>query len=157
MCFQVTSGIGGFIHAVAKGDVVAKARLSGADINDVGIGWGDADGADSLSRFVVEHRFPGVSRIRGFPHSTGDGAEVIRLRITRNTCHCLHAAAAKRPDQPPFHLLQRAGINFLRKGAITDKREEKNRHPNLRAHVITLRDIAESQQLALESHRSRET
>ena len=48
------AAVGGFVDAVAKRNVAADAGFAGADVNDVGIGIGNVDGADRGNRLLVK-------------------------------------------------------------------------------------------------------
>src|SRR6185369_1660443 len=52
------AGIGRFVHAVAGGEVGTLQAFAAADVNDVGIGRRDGDGADRAGWLFVEDRRP---------------------------------------------------------------------------------------------------
>jgi hypothetical protein len=58
------AGVGGLLNAVAGGEVGADDACAGADIDDVGVGGGDGDGADGAGGLVVEE-FPGGAEVGG--------------------------------------------------------------------------------------------
>ena len=59
--------VGGFVDAVADGEIGAMQSFAAGDINDVGIGGSDRDGADGLRGFVIEDGIPGAAVIVRFP------------------------------------------------------------------------------------------
>ena len=58
------AGVGGFVDAVADREIGAMQSFAAADINDVGIGGGDRDGADGLRGLVIEDRDSRCGRSR---------------------------------------------------------------------------------------------
>ena len=64
------AGVGRLVDAVARHDVAADARLAHADVDDVGVRFGDGDGADRRARdLAVGDRRPASRRRRS--SSTG--------------------------------------------------------------------------------------
>src|SRR5207245_2254853 len=61
------AGVGGFINAVAERNVAADAGFAGADVNDIGIGIGNVNGADGRDGLLIEERIPTVAAVSGFP------------------------------------------------------------------------------------------
>src|SRR5258708_19587796 len=61
------AGVAGTIDAIAERDVAADAGFAAADINHIGIGFGDGDGADGRGGLLFEEGIPGVARVGGFP------------------------------------------------------------------------------------------
>src|SRR6059036_1518092 len=91
------------VNAVAEGNVAANASFAGADVNDIGIRFGDCDAADGGGGLLVEKRIPGNAAVRGFPNAAGNRAKIIGIRLARHTGHGKGAPAAKGPDEAPLH------------------------------------------------------
>ena len=69
------------IDAIAKGNISADAGLAGAGINNIGIGFGNSNGADGRNTLLIEKRIPGNAAIIGFPDSAGDCAHVVGVGL----------------------------------------------------------------------------
>src|SRR5581483_4273211 len=103
--------------------------------------------------FLVEDRGPGQGTIRGLPHATAGGSEIVGGGITRNSGGSERAATAEWTNHPVLHALEervlmlvfgffgfRLGFSrFLFRGGFTgalscflsangEIREEKNEH-----------------------------
>src|ERR1017187_8684513 len=88
--------------------------LAAGDINNVGVGWGDGDGADRLRRLVVEDRRPGATVVIRLPYSAVDLAHVENIGLAGNASCGAGAASAKRADHPPVQVLISILGNLLR-------------------------------------------
>ena len=66
------AGVGGFVDAVADGEIGTLQAFAAGDVNDVRIRGRDRDGANGLRGFVVEDGRPGAAVVVGFqtPPST---------------------------------------------------------------------------------------
>src|SRR5207247_8876020 len=58
------AAVGGFIDAVAGGEVRALQPLAAPGIDDARIGGRDSDGADGTGRLIVEDGYPGAPEVR---------------------------------------------------------------------------------------------
>src|SRR5262245_52626972 len=63
------AGVGGFVDAVAGREIGANDSGTGADVDDVRIGWRDGNGADRAGGLAVEDRFPVRAIICRAPHT----------------------------------------------------------------------------------------
>ena len=99
------SGVGRFVDSVANGEVGAMQAFAAGDINNVGIGGSDGDGADRLRGFVVEDRSPGAAVVVGFPDAAVDLAHIEDIGLAGNAGGGASAAAAKRADHAPMQIL----------------------------------------------------
>src|SRR5581483_8141692 len=108
------TGVHGFIHPVAEGDVAANAGFAGADVDDVGIGRRHGNAADGRDRLLIEERNPGDAGVGGFPDAAGDRAEIIRVGIAGNAGDREDATATEWSDETPFHFLERVLVESLR-------------------------------------------
>jgi hypothetical protein len=95
------AGVGGLVHAAAVGGLRAGIGLAGADVDDVGIGGRDGDGADGLHRFMVEDGAPGAAGVVGLPHAAADRAHVEGVGLAGVAGHGEGAAAAHGADVAP--------------------------------------------------------
>ncbi len=96
--FPGFAGIDRFVDAVALGEIATDAGFAGANVDGVGIGGGDGEGADGRRFFVIEEGLPGESAIGGFPDAATDGAEVPGVRIAGDAGGGERAAAPVRAD-----------------------------------------------------------
>src|SRR5688572_25050058 len=97
------SGIERLPHAVAMGDVAAHGLLTGADVNDVGIGLGDGDRADGPAEEPVGDRLPALAAVSGLPDPAAGRAEVVDAGLRRDPLDGRGTAAPIRPDLAPLH------------------------------------------------------
>jgi hypothetical protein len=95
------SGVGGFVHAVAEGDLRAHVGFARTDIDNVGIGRRDINRAYRRNGLGIEHGGPSAARVFRLPHATADRAEVKRVRMARNSGNTVATAAAERPNHAP--------------------------------------------------------
>ena len=83
------AGVGGFVHAVAGGEIGALQSFAAADVDDVRIGLRDRQRADRSGRLIVEDRRPDAAVVV---------ASARRRRCSRR-CRRRSAASARRPPQ----------------------------------------------------------
>jgi len=95
------AGIGRLVDSIANGKIGAMQAFPAGDVNDVGIGGSNRDGADRLRRFVVKDGCPGTSIVVRLPHSSVDLAYVKDIRLARYAAGGSCATAAKRADHAP--------------------------------------------------------
>src|SRR6202043_3403765 len=57
------AGVGGFINAVADGEIGTRETFAAGNVNDVGIRRGNRDCPDRLRRLRIEDRPPGAAVI----------------------------------------------------------------------------------------------
>ena len=87
--------------------------LSAGDIDNVGVGSSDGDGADGLSWLVIENRVPGSAVVVGFPDSAVDLAHIENIRLAGNAGGGAGAASAKWADHAPVQILICVSGNLL--------------------------------------------
>jgi hypothetical protein len=66
------AGVGGFVDSVADRKIGAMQAFAAGDINDVGIGRSDGDGANRLRGLVVEDGRPGAAVVVRLPYAAVD-------------------------------------------------------------------------------------
>src|SRR5256714_9641450 len=98
------ASIGGLIHAIACSQIRALQAFPAADVNYVGVGRCDGDGADRTSFLVVKNGFPGVASIGGLPDAAIHRGHVKNIRLMRYARDRHGAATTKRTDTAPSHL-----------------------------------------------------
>src|SRR5579862_6127031 len=99
------AGVGGLVNAVADGKVGTMQSLTTGDVDDVGIGGSDSDGADRLSGFAIEDGIPCPAVIIRFPDAAVDLTHVEDIGLTSNSGGGARASAAKRADHAPVQFL----------------------------------------------------
>ena len=107
------SGVGGFVDAIAEGDVAADAGFAGAGVNHVGIRVGNGDGADGGDALLVEEWIPGDAAVGCFPDAAAHRAEIIGVRLAGNARDSDGAAAAEGSNEAPLHAAVGFGIDLL--------------------------------------------
>src|ERR1700722_20551917 len=122
--------IGRFVNAVADGKIGAVQSLAAGGINNVGIGRGNGDGADRLSRLVVEDGIPGAAVVVGLPHAAVYLRHIVDVRLAGNAGGGPGAAAAKWADHAPVQLLIGVLGNLCVECAARNGEQEKNEYAN---------------------------
>ena len=88
-----------FVNAVAVGGITADGAFAGADVDDVGIGGRDGDGADGAEVDVaVGDGLPVVAAVDGFEYAAAGSAEVVDKGLTGDTADGVDASAAEGSD-----------------------------------------------------------
>ena len=104
------AAIGGLPHAVPVGDVAADRELARADVHDVRIRLGDADGADSAAEILVGHRQPRVAAVDALEDAAAGGAEPVLLRTRRGARDRDAPTPAENADLAPGEGGKHAGV-----------------------------------------------
>src|ERR1700689_1564571 len=107
------AAIGGFVDAVARGQIGTNVGLTGTGINDLAVGWSDRDRADGADRLTVKYRVPNRSGVGGFPNAAVHRTKIKSGRVTRHARHGDHAAASEWSNQAPFEAIERFRRNRL--------------------------------------------
>ena len=95
--------------------IAADVRLAHADIDDVGVGFGNSDGAHrSGLELAVGDRHPVHAAIDGFPDSAAGGAEVVDIGLRGDARDSHHAAAAEWADVAILEFLERIEVGLRR-------------------------------------------
>src|SRR5712671_6992755 len=78
--FPGLTGVDGLIHTVSADDVPADASLSGTDIDDVGVGFGNGQRTNRRRcvLLLVKKSLPNEPAIGGLPSTPGHTAKIIR-------------------------------------------------------------------------------
>src|SRR5256885_1503086 len=105
----------------AHREVRALQPFAAADVDDVGIGWGDRERADRAGRLAVEQRRPGAPIIRGPPYAAVVDADVEEVGLTRHARPRHRATTAKRADRPPVELVEERRVVLL---GLCDRRQD---------------------------------
>ena len=112
-CVHVLPRVGRFVHAVADCEVGADDSRAGADVDDVGIGRRDGDGADRAGGLVIEQRRPGGTVVGGAPDAAVVEADVEDVGLAGHAGKRAGASGARRPDGAPVHLGIKLGVERL--------------------------------------------
>src|SRR5208282_6501588 len=97
--------VSGFVYAVADGEIGAMQTLSAGDINDVGIGRGNGNGADRLRGLVFENGTPGPAVVVRLPNPTVYLANVENVGLAGDSSSGAGAAASKWAHHAPVQVL----------------------------------------------------
>ena len=116
--------VGGFVNAVANGEIGAMQAFAAADIDDIGIGRSDGDGANGLRGLIVEDRIPGAAVVVGLPHAAVDLAHIENVGLAGHAGGSARAPAAERTDHAPAHFLVSAFGN-LREGSGCEEQSKR--------------------------------
>ena len=95
------AGVGRFVHAVADGEVGALQAFAAADVDDVGVGGRDGEGADGAGGLVVEDGLPGAAVVVGLPDAAVVDADVEDVGLCRDAGGADGPAAAEGSDVAP--------------------------------------------------------
>ena len=112
-------GIGGFVDAVAVGDVKPDGGFAHPGIDHIGVGAGDRDGADGGGfEEAIRDVAPIDAAILGLPDAACAGAEIERRGIDGITGDSDDTPAAGRADAPPMQGVEVACCGGLRKALV---------------------------------------
>ncbi len=118
------AAVGRLENAEPRGDVVARLRLAGTDIESVRVRRRDGERADRGGRAVLKLRLPGLARIVRLPDAAAGPAEIEGVGLRRHAFHRRRPTAAKRPELAPMEIAREIrAVLRLRKGG----REKKER------------------------------
>ena len=95
--------VGGLVDAVAGGEVGAGEAFAAADVDDVGIGGSDGDGADGAGGFVVPEAVPGLAGVGGLEDASAYSADVEGGGLGGDAGEGAGAAGAHGADLSPAH------------------------------------------------------
>ena len=108
------AGVGGFVDAVADGEIGADDAGAGADVDDVGVGGRYGDGADGAGGFAVEEGDPGGTVVGGAPDAAVIEADIEDVGLAGDAGEGAGAAGARWADGAPVHLRIEPRIERLR-------------------------------------------
>ena len=128
------AGVGGFIHAIAHGKIGPDDAGAAADVDDVGVGRRDRDGADGAGGLVIEERNPGGPVIGGAPDAAVIEADIEDIRLAGHARKRARAAGPGRPDGPPVHLGIKFGIDGLSRGNLRQRGQTETESETMERH-----------------------
>src|SRR5208283_4394935 len=114
------AGIGGLVDTISNRQIGTMQTFAAGNIDNVGIGRRDFDGADGASRLAVEDGLPGAAKVVRLPYATVHRADVEDIRLAGHTGDSASASSAKRAHVAPLHLAEQAGIELLCVGQGSD-------------------------------------
>ena len=99
---EFLAAVGGLVDAGAERRALAVVRLSGPDVDDVGVRRRNRDVADRGNRVLVEDRRPGGAVVGGLPDAAGREADIDGRRVALDDGDVVDAAAhVGRADRAP--------------------------------------------------------
>src|SRR5690349_10986686 len=108
------SRVGGFVNAVAYGQIGTLQSFATADIDDVWIGWRYRNAPDRAGRLIVENRIPRAAIVIRLPNSTVHLRHIENTRLRRNARQCTHATSTAWADAAPVKRAKEFRIELLR-------------------------------------------
>ena len=120
--------VGGFVDAVADGEIGAAQAFSAADVDDIWIRGRDGEGSDgagglSVIRLIIEDGIPGAAGVGRLPDSAVVGRHVEDVGLGGNAGDGDGASAAKGADGAPAEILEHSGIVGL--GGERERNEQE--------------------------------
>ena len=97
------AGVGGFVDAVADGEIGTLESFAAADVDDVGIGGSDGESADGAGGLVVEDGVPGAAVVGGLPDAAVADADVEDVGLGGDALGGFGASGAQGSDGTPAH------------------------------------------------------
>ena len=108
------AGVGGLVHADAGRDVAARARRSGAHVDDVRIDLADRDGPDRPGlEHPVADALPRLARVDRLPHAAPGGPHVVGEHVGRDARHRGGPAAPAEAERAVLQRREVRGIDDL--------------------------------------------
>src|SRR5947209_17558195 len=95
------AAVGGFVDAVADGEVGPLESFAAADVDDVGIRRREGESADGAGGLVVKDGFPDVAVVGRFPDAAIVGRHVEDVGLGGEACYADGASAAEGADHAP--------------------------------------------------------
>ena len=135
------AGVGGFVDAVADRKIGPMQSLAAADINDVGIGRSNCDGADGLRGLVIEDGIPGAAVVVRLPDAAVHLADVKHIRLAGNSRGGAGAPATKRPDHAPVQILISVFGNLRPACSSSQKNDEAHQQTKNYMRSVHLRPL----------------
>ena len=97
------AGVGGLVDAVALHDVAAKLGFAHSDVDGVGVGRGDRDGAHGGAMdLAIGDRAPGGAAVGSLPEAAPGGAEVVFIGARGAAGGSDGSSSARGPDATPL-------------------------------------------------------
>src|SRR5262249_54735162 len=93
-------------------DAITRRLLAGSDINNVGIRFGDGDGAYRRDAHLIDDWPPALPGLHGLPATATGRADVIRIRTPIDGAR-RHTTAPERADQPPLQRPEQSGVDRI--------------------------------------------
>src|SRR6185437_1353116 len=124
-CLQVRpcfSSVGGFIDAVASGEIGPLQAFAAAYINNVRVACRNGNRTDRSGRLAVPDAVPGRARVGGLPYSSIYSTQVEGGGLAGHSCKCACAAGAHRSDFAPVHIGKKSRRNLSVRQTKTEKR-----------------------------------
>lgn len=112
--FPALAAIGRAIHSVARGQVRANVRFSGADVNDLWVGGSDGNRSNGSDGLMIEDGLPGDAGVRRLPNAAPNRAKIEGSLTAGNSTGRDCPASAKRTDQSPLEAAEKIWRNGLR-------------------------------------------
>ncbi len=116
------------VDSVAGGNVVARSDLSGSDVDDVGIGRGDGQGAHGRRGLMLHQPLPGASGIGGLPDPAARRPEVEGVRFAGHSFGDRRPAGAEGTDESPVQFLKGARRHIRRRTALQRRPRLRSEH-----------------------------
>lgn len=131
------AAIGGFVDAIADGEIGALKALARADIDRLGAALRHRQAPDTSGWLVVEDRLPGVAVVGRLPDSAVVHADEKHVRLRDNPVRADGSPASKRPDAAPFQAVvaSRGNLSASNRGERQRRHEKKN--PSDHAAIMT--------------------
>ena len=114
------AGVDGFIDTIAGGEIGADDASTGADVDDVGVGGRDSDGADGAGGLGIEEGLPGGTVVSGAPDTAVIETDIEDVGLAGDAGQSAGTSGAGRADLTPVHF----GIEVRRDGLSLGERGE---------------------------------
>ena len=121
------AGVGGFVEAIAGGEIGALEAFAAAGVDDVGIGGGDGERADGSGGLVVEDGVPGTAVVGGLPDAAIADADVEDVGLGGDALGGFGASGAQGSDGAPAHFGKHFGVVGGSEGEGKRRRRERPR------------------------------
>ena len=108
------AGVGRLVDAVAGREVGTMEAFPAADVDDVGVGRRDGDGADRPGRLVVEDRLPDAAGVGRLPDAAVHCRHIEGVRMAAMSRRRPRPARAVWTDVAPPHLGEESRVDLCR-------------------------------------------
>ena len=120
--FEGLPAVGRLVHASTERRALAVVRLSGADVDDIGVRGRHLDVADGRHRVFVENRCPRRAVVDRFPNAAGGVTDVHHRRIAFINGNVIDTSAHDcRANRPPHESLEHRVVRLVDGGKRCDR------------------------------------
>src|SRR5258707_7054807 len=106
------AGVGGFVYAVADGEIGPVQPFTAPDINNVRVRRRYGNGPNRPRGLLVKNRCPGAAVVVGLPYSAVAHADIEDVGLAGHAGHCAGASTAEWTNAAPVQGLEKRRVSL---------------------------------------------